>query len=402
MLASRDLKLLLVNRLVRALGWGAASVLLAFHLEARGFTAVSIGLFLTLSLATASLSGLLSAAAAARFSRRPVLAATGLLMAVTGLDLAFATQPLLLTLAALTGMCAAGSMDVGPFLSVEQAVLAESADASHRNRAFARYALTGALAFSAGAALAGLVHALPASQAFYVAYAGLGLVTAVIPLFLSPAVKGSGRGSPVFGNIRPLLLLSGLFALDSFGGGFVVPSVVVYWLHVRFGAAPEVLGPAFAVMSLLNALSYEASGRIADRIGLINTMVLAHLPSNVMLLAVPFSPNLGVALALLLVRASIANMDASARQAYVVSIVKPSERAGAVALTGALRGVTLALGPVLAGAAIQTAVMAIPFLVSGSVKIVYDLSLYAGFRARRADHEAELFERGDRSGSKTA
>ncbi|WP_338204402.1 MFS transporter [Candidatus Nephthysia bennettiae] len=162
------------------------------------------------------------------------------------------------------------------------------------------------------------------------------------------------------------------------------------------------LGPAFAVMSLLNALSYEASGRIADRIGLINTMVLAHLPSNLILLAVPFSPSLGVALALLLVRASIANMDASARQAYVVSIVKPSERAGAVALTGALRGMTLALGPVLAGAAIQSAVLAVPFLVSGSVKIVYDVSLFAGFRARRAEHEAELFERSDRSGSKTA
>ncbi len=216
MLASRDLKLLLV----RALGWGAASVLLAFHLEARGFGAVSIGLFLTLSLATASLSGLLSAAASARFGHRPVLAATGVLMALTGLDLAFATQPVLLTLAALTGMCAAGSMDVGPFPSVEQAVLAESADASHRNRAFARYALTGALAFSAGAALAGLVHSLAASQAFYVAYAVLGLLTAAIPLFLSATVRGTRRGSPVFGNVRPLLVLSGLFALDSFGGGF--------------------------------------------------------------------------------------------------------------------------------------------------------------------------------------
>jgi MFS family permease len=383
---SRDFLLLLCNRLVRAFGYGTAAVLLSFHLEARGLSAVSIGLVLTLGLATASLSGLISAAATVRFGRRRVLAATGVLMAVSGIDIALATSPLLLTLAALTGMCASGTMDIGPFISVEQAVLSETTSARMRNRAFARYSLTGALAFAAGAAVAGLVSDLAGSQVFFLVYAWLGLVTAVLPLLLTDAVEGPPQ-SPIFGNVRPLMVLAVLFALDSFGGGFLVSSVLVYWLHIRYGVGSEVLGPAFAAMSLLNAAAYELSGRIADRIGLINTMVATHLPSNVVLILVAFSPNISVAIGLLLVRSLIGNMDAPARQAYVVSIVKPSERAGALAITGALRGVALAFGPLLTGLAIQAALMAVPFVVGGSAKIVYDLGLYAGFRRRRAEHE---------------
>ena len=147
------------------------------------------------------------------------------------------------------------------------------------------------------------------------------------------------------------------------------------------------LGPAFAGIALLQAVSYEVSGRLANRIGLVNTMVFTHLPSNLLLLVVPFSPNLGVAVAVLFARFALSQMDVPARQAYVLSIVPPAERAGAVAMTGAVRGVAQSFGPVLSGLAIGAAAFGLPFFAGGGLKIVYDLALFRGFRHRRAEHE---------------
>ncbi len=379
----RDRGLLLAARGLRAFGFGFSAVLVGLHLERAGLSAPEIGLALGVGLAAASLTGLLSAAASARFGRRRTLAAVGLLMTVTGLDLAFGRQPWLLILAGVTGMLGAASVDYGPFASVEQAVLAETAAPDVRNRAFARYSLTGGLFNAAG----GLVAAFAfATQLYFLLYALLGLATALLPLLMSPAVEGQ-PARVVFGSFRPLAGLAALFALDSLGGGFVANAVIAYWLHVRFGAAQETLGPVFAGVAILQSFSYEVSGRLADRIGLINTMVFTHLPSNVLLLFVPFAPSLAAAIALLLARFALSQMDVPARQAYIVSIVPPHERAGAVAMTGAVRGVAMAFGPVLSGAAIGLAAFGVPFFAGGGLKIVYDLALYGGFRNRRADHE---------------
>jgi MFS family permease len=380
-----DYRWLLASRLLRSFGFGFSAVLLGVHLERRGLSATWIGLTLTLALATATLSGLLLAQLSRRVTRRGTLALCGVLMALSGLDLALPAPPWLLLVSGLTGMLGTGA-DQGPFAAVEQAMLSESATPAGRNRSFGRYSLTGGLAGTAGALLATAGVDNRATSLLFALYAVLGLVTAALPLRMSERVEGD-RGGRVFGSLRPLLALSALFAVDSFGGGFIVQSVVSYWLHVRFGAGSDVLGPAFAAMSLLQAASYEASSRLADRIGLVNTMVLTHLPSNVLLLFVAFSPNLAWALGLLIVRYSISQMDVPARQAYVVSIVKPGERAGAVAVTNAVRGVAQAAGPVLAGLALQAAAFGLPFIAGGSVKIAYDLGLYAGFRTRRAEHE---------------
>lgn len=384
--AGADYRLLLGNRLIRAFGFGFATVLIGLQLQARGLSPAWIGIALTLSLGAASLLGLAFAAAAARYGRRATLSATGVLMALAGLDLAFAHSPLLLMLAGLTGMTGAASIDLGPFLALEQAVLTESVDSRRRNIAFGRYSLTGAVAGSAGGLAAGLATTPERLAAYFLGFAVVGVVTAVLPLFLSSSVEAE-LAAPAFGSLRPLLGLSGLFALDSFGGGLVASSVVAYWLHVRFGATANVLGPSFAAISLVQAASYELAGRMSDWIGLVNTMVFTHLPSNVLLVLVAFSPSFPVALALLLARNAISQMDIPARQAYVVSIVKPEERAGAVAVTGAVRGVAQAFGPVLAGLAIQSAAFGLPFILGGGVKIVYDVGLYAGFRSRAAEHE---------------
>lgn len=356
---------------------------MGLDLERAGMSPALIGLTLGVALAAASLTGLAAAVLAARFGRRATLGVIGALMALTGLDLALAAHPVLLLLAGITGMLGVSSVDLGPFASVEQAMLAEAVPDRQRNRAFGRYALTGGL-FNAAGGLAAALAREPGS--FFYLYAGIGLVTASLPLLMSAGVEAD-RGRPAFGSLRPLLGLAALFAVDSLGGGLVANAVIAYWLHVRFGAGATLLGPVFAGVAILQSLSYEVSGRLGDRFGLINTMVFTHLPSNVLLLLVPFSPTFTWAVILLLMRFALSQMDVPARQAYVVSIVPPSERAGAVALTGAVRGVAQGLGAPLAGVAIGAAVFGIPFYVGGGLKIAYDLALFAAYRGRPAAHE---------------
>jgi MFS family permease len=381
-----DRALLLATRGLRAFGFGFVAVLIGLHLERRGLSPGLIGLTLGIGLAAASLSGLASAALAARVGYRRVLALAGGLMALTGLDLALATQPALLVASGFTGMLGAASIDLGPFASVEQAVLAEAASPPERNVAFARYSLTGGLFNAAGGLFATVATTADASRTFFVLYAAIGVVTAILPLFMSTRVEVS-QAAPEFGPFRPLAGLAALFALDSLGGGFVTNAVIAYWLHVRFGTGAALLGPTFAAIALLQSLSYEVSGRLADRFGLVNTMVFTHLPSNILLLLVPLSPTLTWAIGLLLARFALSQMDVPARQAYIVSIVPPAQRAGAVAMTGAVRGVAQSLGPALAGLAIGAAAFGVPFFVGGGLKVVYDLALFAGFRNRRAEHE---------------
>jgi MFS family permease len=381
-----DRLLLLAARGLRAFGFGFAAVLIGVHLERRGLPAGLIGLTLGIGLAAASLSGLASASLASRVGRRRTLAVAGILMTLTGLDLGLGTQPALLVAAGLTGMLGAASVDLGPFASVEQAVLAEAVLPVRRNVAFARYSLTGGLFNAAGGLAAALATSPDATRAFFLLYAAIGLATAALPMFMTEKVEGPAS-APAFGSFRPLAGLAALFALDSLGAGFVANAVIAYWLHVRFGADAAILGPVFAGVAVLQTLSYEVSGRLSTRFGLINTMVFTHLPSNLLLLLVPFSPTLPWAIGILLARFALSQMDVPARQAYVVSIVPAAQRAGAVAMTGAVRGVAQSFGAALAGIAIGAAAFGLPFFAGGLLKIVYDAALFGGFRNRRAEHE---------------
>jgi len=387
---NRDRALLLGARGLRAFGFGFSAVLVGLLLESRGLSPALIGLTLGIGLAASSLTGLAAVALTAAVGRRWTLSVIGLLMALTGADLALATQPALLVLAGVTGMLGAASVDLGPFAPIEQAALTEVVPPGGRNLAFGRYAMSGGL-FNAAGGLAATA-ASGGGRSFFFVYAALGLITAALPLAMSSRVE-SAMGASVLGVLKNratlsiLVRLAALFALDSFAGGFVVNAVIAYWLHVRFGAGPQLLGPVFAGVALLQSVSYEISGRLSSRIGLINTMVFTHLPSNVLLLFVALSPSFGWAIALLFARFLLSQMDVPARQAYIVSIVPPADRGAAVAWTGAVRGVAQAFGPALAGIAIGAAAFGIPFYVGGGLKIVYDLALFAGFRTRRAEHE---------------
>jgi MFS family permease len=383
----RDYRLLLSIRLLRSFGFGFVPVLLGLRFEERGLGAGSLGAALAIGVLAAALSGLPLAALASRLGRRPVLAAIGLLMALTGADLALAIQPVLLVLAGVTGMLGASGADLGPFLAIEQAALVDSVPDHRRNRAFGRYSLTGGLAVAAGGLVASLGTTPARVEMLFLLFAALGALTATVSVFLSPDVAASPGPIISRASARPLAGLAALFGVDALGGGLVLQTVIAYWLHIRFGAGSALLGPSFALIALVQAGSYEVASRLADRIGLVRTMVFTHLPSNVLLMLVPFSPNLAVALALLTVRFSLAQMDVPARQAYVASIVPPGERAGALALMGAVRGVMQAAGPLIAGVAIQAAAAGLPFLLAGGLKISYDLGLYAAFSQRPGGHE---------------
>jgi Na+/melibiose symporter-like transporter len=298
-----------------------------------------------------------------------------------------------LVVAALTGTVSVEANESGPITSLEQAMIPHAAPTpGERNRAFARYNAVAYLAGSAGALAAGgpdffrrFFPALPASQRFLLAYPAIGLACAWLARRLSPAVEAGEELStehrfPLLRSRTTVARLAGLFAVDSFGGGFVVPAFIVFWFQRTFGASTEVMGLVFFAAGVLQSASSIAAGWLANRIGLLNTMVFTHLPSNILLMVVPFMPSLPWAIAALLARFAISQMDVPARQAYVVALVDPGERTAAASYTNTARYVVRPAGPALGGVLMQNVGLGAPFVAAGGLKIVYDLTLLATFR----------------------
>ncbi len=373
--------LLFSARFLRAAAFGVATVLVAIYLERLGLDARAIGLTLALGILSASALGFGAAWLAARIGRRLALAGTGLLMAACGADLAFGSQSWQLVLAGATGMLGTAGADVGAFTSVEQAALAQTV--ARRNIAFGRYALAGGLGFAAGSFVALVGTTLPAIRMLFAGYAIIGLICAATAPFLDGIESKAPAAKAKVALPKSIFELTALFALDSFGGGLVVQGFIVYWLHLRFGVDAQALGPAVGFMSLAQALSFEISGRLAERIGSVRTMVFTHLPSNLLLMAVPLCPTLPAALAVLIARFAIAQMDVPARQALIASLAPPEARDSAAALAAGARGVAQMPGPALAGLAVQVGALALPFFAAGILKSVYDVVLYVRHRDLR-------------------
>ena len=382
----RDIVVLMVARFLRSFAFGFVAVLLGLYLQHRGLAPIGVGVAITVAIAAASLSQLVSVQLSALLGRRVTLVASGLLMTLSGLDLVLAHSALPLILGGITGMLGAAGPDLGPFLPLEQALLADASPPRQRNQAFGRYALIGALAAAFGSLAASLGTTEDRIGSFFLLFSAIGLITAGLAIWLTPERRRAS--SPMrLSSFRPILGLSALSMVDSLGSGLTSGAVIVYWLHLRFGATPDVLGPAFAVMSLLGALSFEAAWRLADRFGLINTMVFSHLPGSILLLAIPFIPSLDGVLLVLIVRSLVVNMDEPTGQAYIASIVPEHDRGAAIALTSTVRGLAVACGPVITAFAIQAAAFGIPFFLAGASKVAYDGALFAAFRHRLGDHE---------------
>ena len=394
-----DGRLLFLTRFIRLFSYGSISVVLVFYLTGLGLSESQTGLLLTLTLLGDTAVSLWMTTHADRIGRRRMLLVGAGLMAGAGLTFAFTKQAWLLTVAATIGVISPSGNEVGPFLSIEQAALAGVVSDRARTQTFAWYTLaasfaTAAGALSAGVLTQGLEHragltALASERAIVVVYAGMGLLLALLFLRLSPAAEAPKLEEAVapartllgIGASRGVILkLSSLFALDAFGGGFVVQSLAAYWFYLRFHVNPATLGGIFFWANMFAGISALLASKLAARIGLIRTMVFTHLPSNILLILVPLMPNLELAIAVLLLRFSISQMDVPTRQSYTMAIVRPEERSAAAGVTGVARTTGAAVAPALAGFLLgQPSLINLPFFLAGGLKVTYDLLLYRAF-----------------------
>jgi MFS family permease len=402
----RDGRLLFAMRTVRMFAYGFLAVVLVLYLAAAGLDPLAIGLVLTLTLIGDTIISLWLTTNADRFGRRRTLVVGAALMIVAGIAFAFTSWVPLLILAGAIGVISPTGNEVGPFLAIEQAALSQRIADNRRTSTFAWYNLVGYVATATGALGAGLLSQalldrgwlpLDAYRAIVIGYALLGLVMVAGFWRLDALIEAPPREASTDGIRRRLglgrskkvvLKLSVLFSLDAFGGGFIPQSLMAYWFHIQYGVDPATLGAIFFGANLLAAASSLLAAPIAARIGLLNTMVFTHLPSNVLLILVPLMPNLQLAVAVLLLRFTLSQMDVPTRQSYVIAVVDPDERSAAAGVTGIARTTGAAVSPSISSVLIASAgYAAVPFYLAGGFKILYDLLIYREFRSVKPPEE---------------
>jgi predicted MFS family arabinose efflux permease len=369
---------------------------LVLYLAAIGLSESRIGLLLTLSLVGDVAVSLWMSTSADRVGRRRMLAGGAFLVILAGIAFLATRDYLLLAVAATVGILSPNGNEIGPFLSIEQASLAQLVPAERRTQTFAWYNLLGSCATACGALGGGWLaqwlvwtgyRPLDAYRAVLVGYVALGGLLLLCFILLSPAVeppaaaKSQRRPLGLHRSRGVVLRLSALFALDAFAGGFVVQTLLAYWFHIRFGMDTAALGSLFFAANLLAGASALLAARIAARIGLIRTMVFTHIPSNILLCLVPAMPTAPLAVLVLLLRFSISQMDVPTRQSYTMAVVAPDERSAASGVTTIARSVGASVSPWLSGLLLASAgLVNVPLVLAGGLKIVYDLLLYRSFK----------------------
>jgi MFS family permease len=405
---SKDGRLLLTARILRTFAYGFLSIVISIYLKLIGFDVFLIGLILTSTLINSVIFTLVASFYADRIGRRKMLVIYAIMMAISGVIFFVTSNYIALIVAGLIGTINVTGTETGAFLSIEQAVLPQTVnDSKKRNTLFAFYNMVGTFAMSAGVLVSGLpgiiqhqygLNQIDSIRLLFLAYSILGIGVLGIYLSLSKKVelmqrRGGGENQdekripkPLTQTLSPaskkiVAKLSGLFAIDSFGGGFVIQSIVSLWFFTKFGADLTLLSYIFSIAGVLTAFSFLASAKIADRIGLINTMVFTHIPSNILLILVAFSPTLPIAIAFYLARMALSQMDVPTRQSYIVAVVKENERTAAAGITNISRNITQAISPSIAGSILQSvSLLFAPFLLGGLIKIVYDIALYLQFK----------------------
>lgn len=395
---TRDGKLLLAARIMRTFGYGFLSVIIAIYLRLLGFDNIQIGLLLGSALVNSVIFTLFASFYADRIGRRRLLIIYASLMSVSGLIFTITDNYFLLILAAFIGTMNVTGSETGAFLTIEQATLPQTIrNKQMMNTAFALYNMVGTFSMSVGILLSGLpsllqeqfygLSQIESIKGLFILYTLLGLFVIIIYIMLSRDVEVKQEAKrTIKQTLSPrskqiVAKLSTLFAVDSFAGGFVIQSVISLWFFTRFGADLATLSYIFSAANVITALSYIAAAKIADRIGLVNTMVFTHLPSNILLILVAFAPSLQLAVILYLIRMTMSQMDVPTRQSYIVAIVSEDERTAASGLTNVSRNIAQTISPSLFGYIFQSSLsLATPFVLGGVIKIIYDLALYFNFR----------------------
>jgi predicted MFS family arabinose efflux permease len=388
----RDLARILAVQALRAFAYGFGTVILGTALATEGHSDTQVGLVFTAMLGGMALSAVAVGIVGDRVGRRKLYGWLLAVMGLTGTVFALTSNLAALVIAALTGTMSTDANESGPITSLEQAMIGQAPGAT-RIRVFGRYNAVAYLAGAIGALAAGgpefarrVLPSTPADQRWLLLFPVIAMLCLVQTARLSPAVEHGGEGQPAAPLRRSrdrVVKLSSLFALDAFAGGFVVTTFIVFWFERRYGASPELMSVVVFAGGLLQAASSIVAARVGARIGLLNTMVFTHLPSNLLLILVPLMPSLGWAIAVLLARFVLSQMDVPTRQAYIAAMVDPEERTAAAAFTNTSRYAARPLGP-LVGTALMTGVgFGAPFVVAGAIKSVYDLLLWRVFRRVR-------------------
>jgi len=395
--ASRTTTLLYAARGVRGFGDGFAIIILPAYLSAIGFDAVWVGIVATASLLGSAVLTLAVGFLGARHDLRALLTAGAVVMVATGLAFPQSADIAFIALVAFIGTINPSTGDIGMLVPLEHATLARVVPDKARTRAFARYSLIGALATAAGSLAAATPQFLIAAgfttigafQAMFYAYAALGVVNVLLYRRL-PHVEATDMrttGSALGPSRGIVYRLAALFSLDAFAGGFIVQSLLALWLFERFELSLAAASLFFFWSSVLSAFSYPVAAWLARHIGLVNTMVFTHIPSSICLILAAVSPNLGIALTLLLVRSALSQMDVPTRTSYVMAVVTPAERTAAASVTAVPRSLASSMSPALGGLMLTSAFSGLPLVVCGVPKISYDLALLWSFRHVRPPEE---------------
>ena len=399
----RDIILLFSTRIIRLFCYGFLSVILALYLSAAGLKEGQIGLLFTFTLLGDAAISLWLTTSADRFGRKRTLLLGALLMMGAGLVFILTHNIFFLVIAAIIGVISPSGNEIGPFLSVEQASLTQLVADRERTRIFAWYNLAGSFSTATGALAGGWLAqglqntgwtALASYRVVLAGYALGGLLLVLLFLNLTSSIEAKIQPDAtkrVLGLHRSrnvVFKLSSLFALDAFAGGLLVQSLMAFWFHIRFGVDAGILGSIFFGANILAGLSALLAVPLAKRFGLINTMVFTHIPSNILLMMVPLMPTLPLAIANLLLRFSISQMDVPTRQSYTMAVVAPDERSAASGVTSIARSLGASISPALTGWLISIPILfSAPFFLSGGLKIVYDLLLFREFRLVKPPEE---------------
>ena len=399
MLLAGDAGRILIARGLRAFGDGFVALLVPIYLVEFGFTPLAVGAIVTTTLIGTALLTLWVGMVANRYSLRRLLLAAALLMAATGAGFALTTAFWPLLLIAFVGTMNPTSGDASVFLPLEQAALTQTVEPRRRTALFARYSVIGSLLGALGTLAASLpdgardwlpLDRLSVMQSMFALYALLGVISLVLYRPLSPRIETqlAERRKPLGQSKRLVYGLAALFGMDSLGTGFLVQSLLALWLYQRFQISVTTAAAILFWSGICSAISYLIAVPIAERIGLINTMVFTHLPSNVLLALVPFAPELNVAVALLLARSALSQMDVPTRASYVMAVVAPEERPAAASVTAVPKTFAWAAGSLISGYLMTLSSFGWPLLIAGAIKGTYDILLLLKFRRVRPPEEA--------------
>jgi MFS family permease len=383
-----EILLLYAARGVRGFGDGFAIIILPAYLSAIGYSPLQIGFVAAASLLGTALMTLAIGLIAPRHDLRNLLIAGAALMVGTGLAFPAFEHIAMVSLVAFVGTVNPSTGDLGVLVPLEHAMLARGVADRERTKTFARYSLIGALSMAAGALAAALpdfvsaeIGRVAALKAMFYLYALLGLAGALLYRRLPHArLEDAKPAAPLGPSRRVVYKLAALFSLDAFAGGFVVQSLLALWLFERFDLSLSAASVFFFWTSVLSAFSFPVAAWLAGRIGLVNTMVYTHIPSSIVLIIAAFSTNLWLALALLLIRSALSQMDVPTRTSYVMAVVTPAERTAAASVTAVPRSLASSISPAIAGALIGTAFLGLPLVLCGALKIIYDVALLFSFR----------------------